>query len=203
MQISLNTSGCKLHSDCNISPFLESLSAMTFKAPGICLIWKIIPKLLALERISQEMAYSCQTLRPPHFFRCQTVVMLSHKNITTLPFSIWEKCFSAIKTVFISKILMWRNLSDSDQVPCISSPLQCAPHPCVEASVNTSQPIQAQQRRETRIRQLDQRSRAGQATVAVRPEVAGTIDSISSEQRNEPPKGQNYGKPSRIPHGEA
>ena len=35
---------------------------------------------------------------------------------------------------------------------------------------------------------IDQRSRAGQATVEVRPEVAGTIDSVLSDQGNKPAK---------------
>ncbi len=35
---------------------------------------------------------------------------------------------------------------------------------------------------------IDQCSRARQATVEVRPEVAGTIDSVLSDQRNEPAK---------------
>ena len=50
---------------------------------------------------------------------------------------------------------------------------------------------------------IDQRSRARQATVEVRPEVAGTIDSVLSDQRNEPAKGQNCGKTSRIAHENA
>ena len=50
---------------------------------------------------------------------------------------------------------------------------------------------------------IDQRSRAGPATVEVRPESAKMVDSASSDQRNEPAKGQNCGKTSRIAHGNA
>jgi hypothetical protein len=50
---------------------------------------------------------------------------------------------------------------------------------------------------------VDQRSNAAQAQVEVRPEVAGTIDSVLSDQQSEPPRGQNCGKTSRIACGNA
>ena len=50
---------------------------------------------------------------------------------------------------------------------------------------------------------IDQRSNEAQAQVEVRPEVAGTIDFVSSDQRNETPKGRDCGKTSRIAHGNA
>ncbi len=61
--------------------------------------------------------------------------------------------------------------------------------------------MRCQLRADERQHAIDQRSRAVQATVEVRPEVAGTIDSVLSDQQNKPRKPQNDSKTSPIAHG--
>ena len=48
---------------------------------------------------------------------------------------------------------------------------------------------------------LPTRLEAGQARVDVRPQNAEMVDSVSADQRNGPPKGQNCGTTSRIADG--
>lgn len=72
------------------------------------------------------------------------------------------------------------------------------PNPAIEQSLADAVPVPSADEQQHAI---DQRSRAGKAAVEVRPEVAGTIDFVLSDQRNEPAKCYGGSKTSRIIHG--
>ena len=54
LQMSLKTDGCRLHSVCCNWPFLDSLSAMTLRAPGIWRACKVIFHRLATVKTSHD-----------------------------------------------------------------------------------------------------------------------------------------------------
>ncbi len=136
-QIFWTASGWSVHSP-EETLFLDNMCAPWFIFPSTCIAFSERRLFWAHTRRLFSGVQSCFETRAPWWFMYETTDLLSERTSTWCPHMSGRKNWQAWRTAGISRQLMCRSDSSSDQRQKVGLPLHSAPQPLLEASVMTT-----------------------------------------------------------------